>query len=138
MNQDRNYSRFQPKPYYTRMPIFWWIHKWPHLKFIARELTSVPVALYAIVLLFHIRAIYSGAETYAHFQALLREPISIILHAAAFLALIFHSITWFNLAPKALVIRLGRKRLPGALIAISNFIVWIAVSFVIAWIFLAG
>lgn len=118
------------------MPIFWWIRKWVHIKFITRELTSVPIALYAIVLLIHIRAVATGPEAYADFLAVLRTPISIALHAVAFLCVIFHSITWFNLAPKALVIRLRNKRLPAAVISAINYVAWIIFSATIAWIFL--
>jgi fumarate reductase subunit C len=138
MMRDHEYSRFQPKSYNTRMPIFWWIRKWAHIKFITRELTSVPIALYAIVLLIHIRAVATGPEAYADFLAVLRTPISIALHAVTFLCVIFHSITWFNLAPKALVIRLRNKRLPAALISAINYVAWIIFSATIAWIFLKG
>lgn len=118
------------------MPIFWWVYKWVHAKFILRELTSVAVALYALVLLFQIRAIAQGPEAYANFLTWLRTPLSIILHAMAFLFVLFHCITWFNLAPRALVVRMGKKRVPDAVIAASNYVAWVVVSAAIAWIIL--
>lgn len=136
MTFNAHYTKFQPKPYKIRIPIFWWVHKWAHIKFITRELTSVFVASYAIVLLFQIRALAQGPEAYANFLAWLKTPVSIVFHAIAFLFVVFHSITWFNLAPKALVLRLGNNRVPDMVIAALNYLAWGICSIVIAWIML--
>ncbi len=94
------------------------------------------VAFYALVLLFQIRALSQGQEAYAHFLDLLNTPVSVVLHGVAFVFVLFHSITWFNLAPKALVLRVGNRRVPDAVIKGLNFIGWIFFSCVIAWIML--
>jgi len=49
---------------------------------------------------------------------------------------IFHTITWLNLTPKAVVLHVGEKRVPAAVITLSNYIAWGVVSIVIAWIIL--
>lgn len=131
-----NYTKYHPRWYRKRMPIFWWVHKWTHVTFILRELTSVFVAFYALVLLLQIRALTQGPGAYANFLAWLETPVSIVLHAIALVSVVFHSVTWFNLAPKALVIRLGKKRIPGVVIATLNYIAWVALSSVVAWIML--
>jgi fumarate reductase subunit C len=138
MNQNPQYTKHHPKWHRVRMPIFWWVHKWVHMKFILRELTSVAVALYALVLLFQIRALAQGPEAYANFLTWLRTPVSIILHAIAFLFVLFHCITWFNLAPRALVIRIGKRRIPDVVIAASNYIAWVIFSAAIVWIMLSN
>jgi fumarate reductase subunit C len=136
MPHNSRYTKHHPKWHRERTPIFWWVHKWVHFRFITRELTSVPVALYALVLLFQIRALAQGPEAYASFLAWLKTPFSIALHAIAFLLVLFHSLTWFNLAPKALVIRIGKKRIPGGVIAASNYVAWVVFSVAIAWMML--
>ena len=138
MTSNSEYLKYQPKLYRRRTPIFWWVHKWAYIKFITRELTSVFVASYALVLLFQIRALTRGPETYAIFLAWLKTPLSIMLHAIAFLFVVFHSITWFNLAPKASVLRLGRRHVPGIVIAGLNYLAWIVFSVMIVWIILAA
>jgi fumarate reductase subunit C len=137
-NQNLHYTKHHPKWHRTRMPIFWWVHKWVHMKFILRELTSVAVALYALVLLFQIWALSRGPEAYASFSGRLKTPISIVLHAVAFLFVIFHSVTWFNLSPRALVVRIGKNRIPDAVIAASNYVAWVIFSAAIAWIMLSN
>jgi fumarate reductase subunit C len=138
MTHNPHYIKHHPKWFRTRMPIFWWVHQWPHLKFILRELTSVAVAFYAVVLLFHVRALAQGPEAYANFGAWLKTPFSIVLHAIAFLFILFHSVTWFNLSPRAMVVRLGKTRLPDMLIAASNYVAWIIFSAAIVWIILSN
>jgi fumarate reductase subunit C len=136
MTQKPRYSKYHPKWYRTRKPIFWWVYQWPHVRFILRELTSVFVALYALILLFQIRALAQGPEAYMAFVAWLKTPASIVLHLVVFVAVIFHTITWLNLAPKAIVLHAGKKRVPATVITLSNYIAWAVVSLVIAWILL--
>ena len=130
------YTKYHPKWHRTRMPIFWWVHKWPSVRFITRELTSLFVAGYAVLLLFQVVALMRGPDAYAAFLERLKTPASIILHSVGLFFVIFHSVTWFNLAPKALVIHLGSKRIPGIAIALSNYVAWAFVSLLIAWIIL--
>ncbi len=136
MAQNPHYTPYHPKWYRTRMPIFWWVNKWAHIRFILRELTSLFVAFYVLVLLFEIRALAQGPEAYAGFLAWLKSPASLVLHFITLLFVLFHSVTWFSLAPKALVIRVGKKPVPGVAIMAANFIAWGVVSLVIAWIML--
>ena len=136
MANNPNYTKYHPKWYRKRIPIFWWMQKWAYTKFILRELTSLAVAFYVVVLLLQIRALAQGPEAYANFLTWLKTPVSIVLHGVAFLFVLFHSITWFNLAPKALVFRLGKKRIPDALIAGSNYAAWVVFSAAIMWMIL--
>lgn len=138
MTETAEYSKYRPKPYNERMPIFWWLSRWPHIRFITRELTSLWVAFFAVMLLLEVQALLQGPEQFENFLEWLRSPLSVALHSIALVFLLFHSITWFNLAPKALVIRLGSKRIPGVIIAALNYSAWLTVSALIAWIVLRG
>ncbi len=133
IQQDVTISRF----YKRKMPILWWTKRRSHIRFIVRELTSLPVAYFAVVLLFLIRALSQGPEAYAAYLATMRLPAMILLHLIAFAGLIFHSITWFNLAPKAMVIKVGKNRVPDTMIILANYLGWIVVSVVIAWFFIS-
>src|SRR5688572_1543819 len=124
------------KTYKKRMSIFWWASRWAHIKFISRELTSVFVAGYVILFMFYIRSILQGPEAFEGFSSLLRSPYMIGLHMIALLALLFHSVTWFNLAPKALVIKIGNKNVPGIVIALMNYGGWLVISIALIWLLL--
>ena len=130
------YYKGHPRLYFKRMPIFWWIKKWSHTRFILRELTSFGVAFYAIIIILYVQAINQGPESYANFQSWLQSPIAIILHSIAFILVLYHSITWFNLAPKAMVIKLGKHKVPDYIISGLNYAAWIFFSIIITWLIL--
>ena len=46
-----------------------------------------------------------GPDAHGRFRELLESPAVLIFHGIVFIFLLFHSITWLNLAPKALVVR---------------------------------
>lgn len=130
------YTLNRPVRYTKRLPIFWWVQKWNYARFILRELSSVSVAAYAIVLILLVRAVGAGPEEYRAFMHVFQSPVSIGLNVVAFAFAMLHSVTWFNLAPKAMVIRVGKTVVPPAAIAGMNYAVWIVVSAVVAWILL--
>jgi fumarate reductase subunit C len=118
--------------------VWWWLASWRYTKFVLRELTSLAVAFFALVTLWQLYALGQGPEAYARFVAWMRTPLFLALHSLAFLALLFHSITWFNLAPKAMVVRLQGKRVPDFVIAGLNYFAWLAASAAVAWLLLRG
>jgi len=130
------YTEFHPRWYRPHVSVYWWLGQWQYLKFILRELSSVAVAVFVVITLFQLRALRNGPEAYARFQHWLQTPLAIALNTVSFLFVVFHTITWFNLAPSAMPIRFRGKRLPDLLLAAPNYIVWAVVSFAVAWLIL--
>jgi len=131
-------TEYLPKSYRTRVSTYWWLDRWPYLKFILRELSSVFVAWFVILTLLQISALSRGPADYAQFQEWLRNPIVIVLNAVSLLFVVFHAVTWFNLAPKAMPIRAGGKRVPDVLIAGPNYVAWLVISAAVAWLLVRG
>lgn len=129
------YYKGHPKLYVKPKPIFWWVHKWVHARFILRELTSVPVAWFAVLMIAFIRALRNGPEAYEALITWLGSPLALSLNIFSLVFVLYHSITWFNLAPKALVIRIGNMRIPGILIAGANYGAWLVLSAAVIWLF---
>jgi fumarate reductase subunit C len=120
------------------MSTYWWLGRVSYLAFIVRELSSVFVAWFVMYLLMLIRAIGQGDVRYQEFLAWSARPLVLALNLVSLLFIVFHAITWFNLAPKAMVVRIGHTRVPGILIAASNYVAWVVVSVVVAWLLLSG
>ncbi|MGO9347172.1 MAG: hypothetical protein ACLPZJ_12415 [Terriglobales bacterium] len=129
-------SEFHPRWYRERVSTWWWLGEWHYLKFILRELTSISVAWFVVLTLFQLRAMLHGPEAYARFTSLLQSPIMIALNAIAFCFAVFHTVTWFNLAPRAMPVRMGGKRVPEFLVAAPNYLLWVAVSAFVGWLLL--
>ena len=138
MSSGPHYTLYHPRWYRHRVSVWWWLQKGSYTWFVLRELTSVSVAFFAVVYLWQLRALAQGPDAYAQFLARLKTPLFLTLDMVAFLFVMFHAITWFNLTPKAMVLRVGGKRLPDVLIAAPNYVVWLVVSGVIAWIVTGG
>jgi fumarate reductase subunit C len=131
-----HYTLYRPRWYRRRVSVWWWLAKGAYRLFVLRELTSVAVALFAFVTLAQLRALAHGPEAYARFLEWTRTPAAIALHAVALAAVLYHSFTWFNLAPKALVAKLGGRRVPDAGVVAANYIAWVAASLLLAWLVL--
>jgi fumarate reductase subunit C len=133
-----SYTPYHPKWYRRRMSVFWWLESWNYTRFVLRELTSVGVAFFAVITLSQLRALAQGPEAYARLQARLSSPLAIALHGLAFALVLYHSITWFNLAPTAMAVRLQGRRVPGVLISGANYAAWVLLSAAVAFIVLRG
>ncbi len=127
------YKPYHPRWYRRRMPIFWWLGKLSYTRFISRELTSLAVAYAAILLLVQTWALGRGEAVYSRFLEAVQSTPLVILHIFVFAVLLFHTITWLNLAPKALVIRVAGRRLPDALVVAGHYLAWLGVSALVAW-----
>lgn len=138
MSDLSHYTLYHPRWYRRRMSVWWWLKDRAYVKFVLRELTSVFVAFFAILYLLQLRAVAEGPDAYARFMARLQTPPFLILDVVALLFVLFHTITWFNLTPTAMVVRVRGKRVPDRIVAGSNYVVWVLVSGIVAWIFTRG
>jgi len=138
MSAEVRYTPYHPKWYRRRVSVWWWLQNATYTVFVLRELTSVFVALFALLLLWQVRAVAHGPEAYAQFLARLRTPLIFALNSLGLLFVLFHAITWFHLAPKAMVVRLRGKRVPDWLVAASNYLACLLLSVAVAWILLRG
>ena len=116
-----------------RKPIsnLWWIKRKPYILFMIRELTSVFVAGYCIFLLVLIFKLGEGPPAYTNFISTLQSPTSIALHIISLIFVLYHTITWFNLTPKILVLYRGENRVSQRLVAGIFYVGWIIISIII-------
>lgn len=138
MSAGRHDTPHHPKWYRPPISIWWWLKKRSYAAFMLRELTSVFVAFFAIVLLWQVRSLAEGPESYARVMARLQTPLFLALDVLAFLMILFHMVTWFNVAPAAMVVRVRGKRIPDWALAGSHYAAWVLLSIVVAAILLRG
>ncbi len=130
------YTEFHPRWHRPRMPVFWWVRRRSYLIFVLRELSSVFVAWSVVFLLLLIHAVGQGGKQYQQFLDRNSEPWMLALNVVALAFLVFHAITWFNLAPQAMVVRLRGKRVPRTWIAGAHYAGWALLSALAAWLIL--
>jgi fumarate reductase subunit C len=133
---DPIYTEYHPRWLRPRMSTYWWAGKWPYVKFILRELSSVFVAWFVVYLILLMRAVGRGQGTYQSFLDFSAHPVVLAVNVIAFFFITFHALTWFAVAPQAIVAHIGKKRVPAFLIAASHYGAWLVVSALIFWFLL--
>ena len=74
------------------------------------------------------RAIGRGEAAYRSFLEFSTHPVVLTVNVIAFLFIVFHALTWFAVAPQAIVAHLGTKKVPPILIAGGHYGAWVVVS----------
>ena len=138
MNQPPPYRAFHPRWYRPRMSTWWWLKRRSHVAFILRELSSIFVAWFVVFFLLLVDAVRRGEVAYWDFLSWAERPGILLLNLVSLLFIVFHAVTWFNLAPQALVVRLRGTRVPGPLIAASIYAAWALLSTLVALLVLGG
>jgi len=138
MSEPARYTPYHPRWLRPHVSTYWWLQRPSYLAFILRELSSVFVAWFVIYLMLLVRAVSQGEFAYLRFLVWSASVPVLTLNVVTLFFILFHAITWFNLAPKAMVVHLGGKPLPGWVIAASNYGAWVVASIVLAWLVLGG
>ncbi|MEX2152070.1 MAG: hypothetical protein WD825_01955 [Gemmatimonadaceae bacterium] len=136
MNNEPIYTAYHPRWLRPPMSTYWWLGKWPYVKFILRELSSIFVAWFVIHLLLLFRAVRGGEAAYQRFLDFSAHPVVLTVNVVAFFFIVFHALTWFAVAPQAIVAHMGKKRVPPLLIAASHYGAWAVVSAILSWLLL--
>ncbi len=138
MSEQPAYTPFHPRWYRARVSTWWWLKRRSTLAFILRELSSVFVAWFVVFFLLLVAAVGRGEAAYQEFMGWAANPGILLVNLISLSFVVFHAVTWFNLAPQAMVVHMRGKRVPGKLIAVSNYGAWVVASLLLAWIFLTG
>lgn len=117
-------------------PTSWYFRHPRYLRYMAREITSLFVGAYCVLLVFCLHSLAAGQSSYEAFMLALRSPASILFHLLALVAALYHAGTWFNATQKAMPIQRGEEFVPGNLISGAHYVAWAVLSIVI--LFLAG
>ena len=121
MNQRVAYTPYHPRWHRQRISTYWWLERPSYFLFILRELSSLAVAWFVAWLLLLVRAVSGGAAAYQQFLEWAGHPLVLALNVASFAFVCLHAVTWFNLAPQAMVVHVAGRRVPGWIIAASNY-----------------
>jgi fumarate reductase subunit C len=124
------------RPYKRPISPLWWTKKTNYTLFILRELTSVFIWVYLLFYLEQLSRIAQGTESYLTFRDERSSFGWILFHIVALIAAVYHTVTFFNVSPQAIVVRMGEEKVPPAFIVGPQYAAWLTISGVIAWIVL--
>ena len=125
------------RPYVREVPPTSWYFRAPrYMRYMAREVTSIFIGIFTVIMLVGLARLGEGQAQYEDFLTTLYGAGPFMFLFVALLFALYNSFTWFNVAPKALPIQVGEDLMPDAVVAGGHYVVWIILSLVI--LFWAG
>ena len=128
------YTDYHPRWLRRRVSTYWWLGNWSYFMFVLREASCLFVAWFVVYLLALIRAVLQGEAAYERFLALSTRPWMLALNLVSFLFIMLHAVTFFDAAPRALVVHAGKTRVPGSLVGAGHYAAWLVVSVFLFWL----
>ncbi len=127
---------YHPRWLRRRVSTYWWLGNRSYFAFVLREGSCLFVAWFVVYLLLLFRRVLQGDAAYQEFLAWSARPSVLLLNIVSFLFLILHAVTFFDAAPRALVVHVGKRRIPERVIGLAHYAAWLVASAVIFWLLL--
>jgi len=119
------------KPYVRPMD-GWWRRNPFFMRYMVREASAVFLAIYAVILLAGVYRLSQGAAAYEAWLAALRNPLAIVFHGIALLAVAYHAYTWWKVMPKTMpMLHVGGRRIPEITLSAVGGAAWLAASLIV-------
>ena len=109
------------KPYTRELPTDWWMKQLFYTKYMIREGSSVFITIYSLILAWGVLRLSQGEAAFNAWMTSLQSPVAIIVHLIALGLALYHTITWFSLAPKAVDLWIKGKRLNDKVIVTGHY-----------------
>jgi fumarate reductase subunit C len=120
--------------YRPRVSTWWWTRKRSYLLFVLRELSSIFIAWFVVYLLLFVRAVGQSEAAYQRFLDWASAPWVTVLNVVGLVFVLLHTVTWFNLTPQAMAVRMAGRPVPAfhivagqytGLVVVSGFVIWL-------------
>lgn len=119
---------------YQRAMAGWWRRNPFYLWYTLRELSSLAVTAYALVLLVGLARLRQGEAEFDAWREALASPASLGFHALALLLVLYHAWTWFKVMPKTLpLLRIAGRRVPDEAIVAAGLAAAVLASALLLW-----
>ena len=115
---------------YVRSMDGWWKRDAYFIRYMAREVTAVFVAAYAVVLLFGLVRLAQGEAAFNGWLQYLKTPWMLVFHVIVLATFVYHTWSWFSIMPKTMPIMssaasaCSRGRLPAPALLPRWLLAW--------------
>jgi fumarate reductase subunit C len=124
----------QLRLYRPRISTWWWTRKRSYFVFVLRELSSIFVAWFVVFLVLFVYALGQGEAAYRRFVDWAGAPWLIALNLLGLAFVLLHTVTWFNLTPQAMDVRLEGHKVPAFHIIAGQYTGLVVVSLFVLWL----
>ncbi|HET6602757.1 MAG TPA: hypothetical protein VFG21_00865 [Xanthomonadaceae bacterium] len=125
------------RPHLREVSRYGWFLRQPrYLRYMARELSCVFIGAYAAMLVVALVRLAEGRQAFEAFVHWLMQPASLVFHLFVLAFALYHTSSWFKLAPKAMPMQIGERFVPEAVIVGAHYALWLVLS--LALLYAAG
>jgi len=114
---------------YIRPMAGWWRRNPFYGWYMLRELSSVFIIAYALVLLAGLARLSQGKAYFDAWRESLASPGALAFHAVALVLVLYHAWTWFKVMPKTL----PTLRIPDRAIVAAGLVAAVVLSALLFW-----
>jgi fumarate reductase subunit C len=119
------------RPYIRKMERSWWLGHRRYVTYMVRELTSLFVGLYCVLLVVGLFRLSQGRAAWDGFLAALSSPPGVLFQLVCLAFAAYHSTTWFAVTPKAMPLTMRGEPVPAKAIVGAHYAVWAIVSLIV-------
>jgi fumarate reductase subunit C len=124
------------RPYLKPQRPGWWMDNSFFRLYMLREATALFALLYCALLITGLYSLSQGETAWHAWLSALTHPVCITFHCLALAAVLYHTLTWFRLAPKIMVVRIGDWTLPQKSMLIGQWLGFAACSTILLFVLL--
>ncbi|MGL1959534.1 MAG: fumarate reductase subunit C [Colwellia sp.] len=125
------------KPYKQTMATNWWLQNKSYKDYMLRSATSIFILLYSVLLFSGLYALTAGESAFNDWLTMQQSSAFIVFHVITLIAVLYHTGTWFALAPKTMHVEIAGKVIEAQTIERSMWLAWVVVTVVLLAILLS-
>ncbi|MDX1343886.1 MAG: hypothetical protein R3227_16070 [Reinekea sp.] len=122
------------KPYSQSLTARWWLRRPGYRRYMLREATSLLVGLFTVELWLALLALARGEASWTQFVETLQSPWMLAFNLVCWLAVLWHTVTWFQLTPKTLDLRWRGEAFAPSTIKTGHYVALAVISVVVVLI----
>lgn len=119
------------RPYLRKVERTWWLGHRRYVVYMMRELTSLFVALYSVLLAVGLVRLAQGKAAWDGFLAAISSPWAVLFQLLCLAFAAFHSVSWFAVTPKAMPLMIKGEAVPPRAIVAAHYVLWAALSLLV-------
>jgi fumarate reductase subunit C len=105
-------------------PTTWFLRHPRYMRYMAREVTSLFIGAYCVLLVVAMQRLSAGPAAWQDFLEALRSPGALVFQLLAMAAAFYHAGTWFNATQKAMPLQIGEEFVKGSYISGAHYLAW--------------
>ncbi|MCL2595006.1 MAG: hypothetical protein FWD83_05755 [Promicromonosporaceae bacterium] len=121
------------RPLAQPLPRTWFLGTTEYRLYALREASALFLGIFVINVCWAVVALSRGLETWERWLAFQRHPAVVVFTVITLAMVLLQSVTWFQVSPKAIRVRLGERQLRASWIIAAQYAAAFVVLALLIW-----